>query len=224
MIAQRAFIGLAVAAGLVAGILYWAGAQRVSVVVAAADLAAGRAIGVSDVEIRSLPPDALPANALTDPASAIGRFTRGPIWKGQLMLADALAASAAAFDGGVAVPTGYHAVAIPVSPGLALGGAVVPGARVDVIAIPVQGKAPAGRPTAMVATAALVIDVRGEQGGPFERHPASRQPATAARDRLGSVVIAIGPSVELRIADRIATSTFVIALAAERPRSCDSSP
>jgi len=215
--AQRGLVALAVAAGLVAGIFYWAGAQRVSIVVAAVDLATARAIGGSDVEIRSLPPDALPAGAIQQLDAVVGRFPKGPIWKGQLLVADAIADSAAAFDGGVALPTGYHAIAIPVNAGQALGGAVVPGARVDVIAIPMQGKAPPGRPTEMVAAAALVIDVRGEQGGPFERHPASRQPATAARDRLGSVVIAIGPTIELRIADRIATSTFVIALAAERP-------
>ena len=44
MTSQRALMILAVAAGLVAGILYYAGAQRVNVVVAATDLVPGRAI------------------------------------------------------------------------------------------------------------------------------------------------------------------------------------
>lgn len=217
MNAQRALIVLAMAAGVVAGLLYYVGAQRVTVIVAGADLVPGRAITAADLEARSLPPDALPGDAITDAGSAVGRFPRAPIWRGQLVMASAIAASPAAFDTGVALPTGYRAVAIPVNAGQALGGAVLPGSRVDVIAVPVQGRAPAGRITELVAPSALVIDVRGEQGGPFDRHPAARQQATAVRDRLGSVVVAVGPSAEMWIADRIATSTFVIALVHDRP-------
>lgn len=216
MTAQRALIVLAVAAGLVAGALYYVGARRVAVVVAAADLQAGRALALTDLDLRELPPDALPAGAITAASAAAGRYLRAPIAKGQLLLADTIGPAPAAFDSGMAVPTGYHAIAIPVNAAQALGGALVPGARVDVIAVPVQGRAPDGRTTELVVPAALVVDVRGDQGGAFERHP-SRQPSTAARERIGSVVIAVGPSQELRIADRIATSTFVLALVPERP-------
>jgi Flp pilus assembly protein CpaB len=214
--AQRALMVLAVAAGLVAAILYHVGAQRVGVLVAAVDLAPGRALARSDVELRALPPDALPAGVLTDPDAAVGRFLRAPVWRGQLLVAAALSASPAAFETGVLLPTGHRAVAIPVSAAHAVGGAVIPGSRVDVIAVPVPGRAPAGRGTELIAQAALVIDVRGEQGGPFERHPAARHQASAIRDRLGSVVVAVGPVAEMWIADRIATSTFVIALTSDR--------
>jgi Flp pilus assembly protein CpaB len=208
---------LAVAAGLVAGVLYHAGAQRVSVVVAAVDLAPGRAIAEADLELRSLPPDALPAAAVTDLASAVGRFTRSPLSRGQLVMTSSLASSPASFDTGVVVPTGYRVVAIPVNAGQALGGAVIPGSRVDVIAVPVQGRAPAGRTTELVAPAALVVDVRGEQGGAFERDRGTSTRSTTIRDRLGSVVVAVGPAAEMWIADRIATSTFVLALVHDRP-------
>jgi pilus assembly protein CpaB len=208
---------LAVAAGLVAGVLYYAGAQRIGVVVAANDLVPGRAITAADVEIRSMPPDALPSGAVSDPAAAIGRFSRTPLWKGQLLLASAISASPAAFGSGIELPTGHRAVAIPVDAAHAVGGAIIPGSRVDVISVPVQGRAPAGRVTELIAQAALVIDVRGEQGGPFDRHPTTRQQAAAIRDRLGSVVIAVGPTAEMWIADRIATSTFVLALVHDRP-------
>ena len=208
---------LAVAAGLVAGILYYAGAQRVGVVVAAVDIAPGRAVAEADLDVRSLPPDALPPGALTELASAVGRFARSPVSKGQLVLAGSLATSPAAFETGVVLPTGYRAVAIPVGAAQALGGAVIPGSRVDVIAVPMQGRAPAGRSTELVAPAALVVDVRGEQGGSFERERATGQRATAIRDRLGSVVVAVGPAAEMWIADRIATSTFVLALVHDRP-------
>lgn len=216
MTAQRGLVALAIAAGVVAGMLYWAGTQRVSVVVAASDLVAGRAIVLADLDTRQLPPDVLPAGALTDPAMAVGRFARGPIWSGQLILRGALADMPAAFDGGIAVPTGYRAIAIPLDAGHALGGGVVPGSRVDVIAVPTQSRAAADRVTELIAPAALVIDIRGEQGGPFERHPASLRAATSVRERLGSVVVAVGPAAELRIADRIGTSTFVLALVPDR--------
>jgi Flp pilus assembly protein CpaB len=216
-VTQRALIVLALAAGVVAAVLYWSATQRVLVIVAATDLAPGRAISAADIEGRALPPDAVPPGAITDGAAALGRYPRAPVWKGQLVLASALAASPAAFDAGIALPTGYRAVAIPVSASQAVGGAILPGARVDVIAVPVQGRAPTSRATELVASAALVVDVRGEQGGPFERHGAAKQPATTIRDRLGSVVIAVGPAAEMLVADRIATSTFVIALVHDRP-------
>lgn len=209
---QRGLVALAVAAGLIAGVLYWIGTQRVTVVVAAADLAAARALTLADLDTREVPPDARPPGALSDPASAAGRFMRGPLWKGQVILADALSDSPAAFDGVFTIPTGYRAVAVPVDAAHALGGAVVPGSRVDVISVPVQGRAQAGGVTELLAPAVLVIDIRGEQGGPFERRPAASRTATAVRERIGSVIVAVGPAAELRIADRMGSSTFVLAL------------
>ncbi|MDE3113349.1 MAG: Flp pilus assembly protein CpaB [Chloroflexota bacterium] len=212
MTQQRLLLALAIAAGLVAGVLYWAGAQRVSVVVAAADLRAARALAVTDLETRQLPPDALPPGAVTDPSAAAGRYPRAPIYKGQLVLAAALADAPAAFAAGVSVPTGYRAVAVPVETGHALGGAVLPGSRVDVIAVPVPGRSQADRATELLVAGALVVDVRGEYGAPFEHASAAGRPATAVRERIGSVIVAVGPSAELRIADRIGSSTFVLAL------------
>ncbi|HZC29880.1 MAG TPA: hypothetical protein VE261_00065, partial [Gaiellaceae bacterium] len=91
----------------------------------------------------------------------------------------------------------------------------MPGSRVDVIAVMAPGRALADRPTEVVASAALVIDVRGEQGGPFERHPSASRSATSVRERLGSVVVAVDPAAELRIAERMSSSTFVLALVPE---------
>lgn len=214
MSAHRALTIVAIVAGLVAAVVYYVSAQRVPAVVAAADLVPGRALTAADLEMRALPPDVLPSGALSDAALAVGRYVRAPMSKGQLLLAASIAAAPAAFDSGIALPTGHRAIAIPVGAAHAVGGAVIPGARVDVIAVPIQGRAPAGRGTELVAQAALVIDVRGEQGGPFERERAAR--ATVVRDRLGSVVIAVGPTAEMWIADRITTSTFVVALVHDR--------
>jgi len=64
----------------------------------------------------------------------------------------------------------------------------------------------------MLATGVLVLDLRGESGEPF----IAQRPRTSLSERLSSVVIAISPADELRFADRIATSTFVLAFVSAR--------
>ena len=75
--------------------------------------------------------------------------------------------------------------------------------------MPVSGRAPAGRVTELVAANVTVLDVRSENGGPIVQGGTARQ-GTATLERLGSVVVSLSPSDELRITDRIATSTFVL--------------
>jgi len=172
VIGQRVLLAIALVCGAIAGTIYYASLQRVTVVVAAHALDADRPIAADDLTTAALPPDAVPAGALVPPA-------------------------------------GQRAIAIPVTPSLAIGGALAAGAHVDVIAVPVVGRAPAGRTTEIVAANATVLDVRGENGGPFVLPGTSRSGA-ASGDRLGSVVVALAPSDELRVADRVATSTFVL--------------
>ena len=212
MIGQRALIGLAVAAGLLAGVLYYAGAQRVGVVVAARDLDATHALTAEDLGTTSLPPDAVPSGTLTDVAGALGRIPRAPLWRGQLVMAGALTSDAASFHTGLALPAGLRALALPVGAAQAVGGAIVPGARVDVLAVPVAGRAPAGRTAELLARATLVLDVRADTGAPYGSS-AGRAALAGMNERIGSVVIAVEPADAVRFADRIATSTFVLALA-----------
>jgi len=209
MIGQRALIALALAAGALAGILYYAGARRTTVVVAARDLDATHALVTDDLATREFPADAVPGGALSDPRIALGRMPRAPLWQGQVIVAGGLAGAPAVFHTGLALPAGMRAVALPVAAAQAVGGALVPGARVDVLAVPILGRAPAGRTTELLSQAALVLDVRAESGGPYE--PSTTRAQTAVVERVGSVVLAIAPADELRFADRIATSMFVLA-------------
>ncbi len=211
MTTQRTLLALALVAGAVAGVLYYAAVQRVSIVVAARDLDALRPLVADDLALRSLSADAVPAGALADTASAIGRLPRAPLWQGQVVLAAALRDDGVPFHSGVLTPIGLRAVALPVTAAQALGGAIAPGARVDIVAVPVLGRAPAGRTTELLASEALVLDVRGESGAPYTPAVAIRAGAFIANERIGSVVVAIAPAAELRFADRIATSTFVLA-------------
>lgn len=201
-------LGVAILAGILSAVLYYASAQRVSVVVAARDLETTMPLADGDLATRAFPADAVPAGAVREPAAAFGRFLRAPLGAGQLVLAGSLADDAALFASGIQPPTGMRAIALPVSASTALGGALAPGLRVDVIAVPISGKAPASRGVELVASRAVVLDVRSETGQAL-----TRPQARGALDRLGSIVIAIAPSDELRLAERIPTSTFVIVFA-----------
>ena len=216
MIGQRALIVLALVAGAVAGTLYYIGAQRSSVVVAARDVDATHPLVADDLAIVSISADAVPAGALADANAAVGKLPRAPLWRGQVVLGPALSDVAAPFRTGLALPAGTRAVALPVSSAAqAVGGAIVPGARVDVIAVPIAGRAPGGRTTELLLQGAMVLDVRSETGSAYGAALA-KSSVSSVGERMGSVVVAIDPLDEVRFADRIATSMFVLTLAGSR--------
>jgi pilus assembly protein CpaB len=208
LIARKSLLVLALVAGLIAGALYFVGAQRVPMVVAAQDMAVIRPLTAQDVEVRSVPPDVLPTGAISSIEDVIGHVPATPLWRGQPLLTQALANDAAVFHTGLTLRPGERAIAIPVVAVSAVGGALSPGARVDVLAVPIIGRAPAGRTVELLAADVLVLDVRAESGAPYVPRP---RDAALAVDRIGSVIIAISPADEIRFADRIATSTFVLA-------------
>lgn len=216
MIGQRALVALALVAGALAGTLYYVGAQRSPVVVAARDLDATHPLVADDLATVSLPADAVPTGAVVDANSAVGKLPRAPLWRGQVILDAALSNDAASFHTGLALPAGMRAVALPVSSAAqAVGGSIVPGARVDVIAVPVAGRAPGGRTAELLLLSAMVLDVRSETGAPYGA-TVSKGAASSLSERIGSVVVAIEPLDEVRFADRIATSMFVLTLAGAR--------
>jgi Flp pilus assembly protein CpaB len=214
LIARRPLLVLALIAGALAGALYFIGAQRVPMVVAARDVALIRPLSAQDLEIVSVPPDVLPTGALSSVDDVIGRLPITPLWQGQPLVLQALTDDAAVFHTGLVLRPGERAIAIPVAAVSAVGGAIFPGARVDVLAVPLLGRAPAGRGVELLAADALVLDVRTESGAPYV--PRSDDSTYAAVDRIGSVIIAIAPADEIRFADRIATSTFVLAFSSAR--------
>ena len=205
---QNALLIAAAAAGILSGVLYYASAQRTTIFVAARELRPTLPLGSGDLVARQFPADVVPVGAVRDPGTAIGRYLRAPLAAGQLVLEASLADESALFGSGLRPPTGMRAMAVPVTASSALGGAIASGHRVDVIAIPVSGKAPAGSRTELVAVRAIVLDVRGESGRALLTDPGR----SGAPDRIGSIVIAIAASDELRLAERIPTSTFVVVL------------
>lgn len=214
MIPRRVLVAVAIASGLVAGGAYQLAMQREDVVVLARDVDAPRPLAAEDLDVRTVSAGLVPSDAVRRPEDVIGMLPRSPLLRGQLVLARSLSSELPDFSSGLAIPAGLRAVAIPVSAVAAVGGAIAPGARVDVLAVPVLGRAPAGRTAELLASSVTVLDVRGESGAAF----LAREPKTAAiaPDRIASVVIAVPAADEIRVADRIATSTFVLALASGR--------
>jgi Flp pilus assembly protein CpaB len=214
VIARRWWLALATVAAVIAGAAFYVATLRVDVVVAARDIAAPRPLTAEDLDVRSVSAELAPADVARRIGDVLGLVPRAPLWRGQLILPRALSSETADFGSGLTIAPGRRAVAIPVSAASAVGGAVVAGALVDVVAIPVLGRAPAGRSTELLVTGATVLDVRAESGVPMRER--GEDGLAGSGDRLGSVVIAIDAADTLVFADRIATSTFVLALAGAR--------
>ncbi len=208
MIPRRLLLAVALACGAVAALAYWYDTRRVAVLVAARVIEAESRLTAADVATMELPPASVPASALLDPADAVGRIVHARLDPGQLLLRPSFDAPAG-FRSGIRPPLGWHAVALPVSPAVAVGGALAPGMRVDVVAVPVSGRAPADRQAERIASGVLVLDVRSESGGPFSE-PGSEKSGSLVNARLGSVVVALPPSEDVRVAERIVTSTFIL--------------
>lgn len=215
MIARRWSLALAIAAGCVAGGLFLAATQRADVVVMSRDMDVPRPLTRDDVEVRAVSAELAPPDAAQRIDDVIGLTPRAPVVRGQLVITRAVAPELTGFRTGLVLPSGLRAVAIPVSAVNAIGGAIVAGSRVDVLAVPVLGRAPAGRTTELLSSAATVLDVRDESGAAYIPRE-TKTNTVVANDRIGSVVIAIPAADEVRFADRIATSTFVLALVGSR--------
>lgn len=209
MIGRRALLALALLAGVIAGMGYWLDARRVPLVVAARTVEAESVLDDSDLGTMEVPVDAVPADAIADRAEVVGQVVHGRLEAGQLVLRASLEAPAG-FRSGLRPAAGWRAVALPVSPALALGGAIVPGVRVDVVVVPIAGRAPPDRGPERLAAGLLVLDVRSESGGPFVEPGSSQGSGALANARLGSVIVAVPADDDLLVAERIATSTFVL--------------
>jgi Flp pilus assembly protein CpaB len=211
---RKLLFAFALLAGCVSAAFYYVAAQRADVVVLARDIDDPRPITRDDVDVRTLSADLVPSDAAQRIEDVLGLVPRAPLFRGQLVMKRALAEELADFRSGQALAAGFRAVAIPLTAVNAVGGAIVPGARVDVLAVPVLGRAPSTRGTELLVSGARVLDVRGESGAPFTQR--DQKSAALAGDRIGSVVIAIALTDEVRFADRIGTSTFVLALVSSR--------
>lgn len=152
---RRALAALlaAVTVGLVAHLaLSRPAPEDVGALVAVRDLPVGTVLAAGDLEVRHLPPRALPADALTDLALAAGRTAAVPLAAGRVLVPDDLRTSAL-LDG---LAEGSVAAYLPLAEP-EVTAALEAGDRVDVHS-PVDG-------TVVVAGALVLRSAGGERPG-----------------------------------------------------------
>jgi pilus assembly protein CpaB len=103
------------------------------VVVAADDIQVGARIEEHDVRIAKFPPADVPPGALTKRSQVMGRGVVVPIYKGEFILPNRLAAENAGSGLPSLIPPGMRAVSVRVNEVVSVAGFVTPGTRVDVL-------------------------------------------------------------------------------------------
>lgn len=216
---RAAYIAIFVAASLVGAGVYWFAQPRAAAVRARADIAVLTPITPDMVELVELPPAARPADVATSLGAVVGQYAAAPILAGQYLDTRALESipGERTFGFGAALPAGRVAFALPVEPGQALGGALTPGALVDVVAVPNALRTAitpsADQPEATTLGQGLVIlALRTDDGQALSEDDAGSARTTALPPKLASVVVAI-PGDELpKYATAVLTSTLYLAL------------
>jgi pilus assembly protein CpaB len=105
------------------------------VVVAALDLGVGAAIRPEDVRTIEWPAAALPAGVFEKPDDVVGRALVMPLIQNELVLPMKLASKEAGSGLPILIPEGERAVSVRVNEVIGVAGYVLPGTRVDVVAV-----------------------------------------------------------------------------------------
>lgn len=106
------------------------GGEQIEVCVAKRDILAGEKVGAGAVETKLWVADLLPASAARVADEVVGRTATSSILKGEVVSLDRFGETATSID----IPEGYAAVSVPAKTVQAVGGALAPGARVDMYA------------------------------------------------------------------------------------------
>ena len=218
---RPAYVAIFIAASLVAAAVYWFAQPRAEAVRARTDIPVLTLITSDMVELVQVPPAARPGEVATSLEAVVGQYAAVPVLAGQYLDTRALEATPGqrTFGFGAPLPPGHVAFAVPVEPGQALGGALSPGARVEVVAVPnALRQAPAtgsseDQPQAVVLGEGLtVLALRTGEGQALTDASAESGRTTALPPKLASVVVAI-PADELpEYATAVLTSTIYLAL------------
>ena len=212
------YLAFFVIAAIGASALVYFSQPRNGIVRATTDIAVLTPITADMVQIVSVSPADAPANAARSLDAVVGRYSSVPILAGQDVDVRVLETNPGqlAFGFGAPLEAGQVAFAIPVEPGQAVGGALVPGARVDVVAVPNSLKTQvsgADSPSAVVLGQGLVVlTIRTPEGRQLGDEPASDSARVVIPPKLGSVVVAIPAARLPEFAEAALSSTFYLAL------------
>ena len=212
------YLAFFLVAALGASALVYFAQPRNGIVRATADIAILTPITADMVQIVSVSPADAPANAARSLDAVVGRYASVPILAGQDVDVRVLETNPGqlAFGFGAPLEAGQVAFAIPVEPGQAVGGALVPGARVDIVAVPNSLKtlgSGADSPSAvMLGQGLVVLTIRTPEGRQLRDEPASDNARVVIPPKLGSVVVAIPAARLPEFAEAALSSTFYLAL------------
>ena len=212
------YLAFFLVAALGASALVYFAQPRNGIVRAKTDIAVLTPITADMVQIVSVSPADAPANAARGLDAVVGRYTSVPILAGQDVDVRVLETNPGQLAFGFEAPlqAGQVAFAIPVEPGQAVGGALVPGAHVDVVAVPNALKTQvsgANSPSAVVLGQGLVVlTLRTPEGRQLRDEPVSDSNRVVIPPKLGSVVVAIPAARLTDFAEAALSSTFYLAL------------
>jgi pilus assembly protein CpaB len=129
------------------------------VVVAKLDIATRAVLTADMLSVQSYPKNLVPANAVTNPADAVGQTTLSAIPSGAAVVRSQLVAANGRSGASVTLEKGKVLVAFPTSDPLTLAGLVHPGDRIDVLATVTSGTGELARKTQTTVQNLEVIDV-----------------------------------------------------------------
>ena len=208
-------------AGLVAGGVYLLGQPRTEIVRATVDVPVLTQITADMVEtIRVSPADA-PADAARSADEVVGSYAAVPLLAGEAVDRRALERTPGerALGFGAPLAAGQVAFALPVDPSQAVGAALAPGARVDVIAVPnslktgtATGPTASAQATTVMGQGYVILALRTADGQPLAASGSDSGTRALVAPKLGSVVIAIPAASEAEFATQALASTFYLAL------------
>ena len=209
-------------AGLLAGGVYLFAQPRTQIVRATVDVPVLTQITADMVEtIRVSPADA-PSGAARSADEVVGSYAALPLLAGETVDRRALERTPGerALGFGAPLATGQVAFALPVDPSQAVGAALAPGARVDVIAVPnalktgiATGRSASAPTTQVMGQGLLILALRTADGQPLTSGSgAAGGTGALVVPKLGSVVIAIPAASEAEFATQALASTFYLAL------------
>jgi Flp pilus assembly protein CpaB len=212
------YIAFFLIAALGASALVYFAQPRNGIVRAKVDIAVLTPITAEMVELISASPADAPANAARTLDAVVGRYASVAILAGQDVDVRILETNPGqlAFGFGAPLEVGQVAFALPVEPAQAVGGALAPGARVDVVAVPNALRTQlsgSDSPSAVILGRGLVVlTIRTPEGEPLTDAPDAGRGTVVIPPKLGSVVVAIPEARLAEFAEAALSSTFYLAL------------
>jgi pilus assembly protein CpaB len=215
---RGAYLAFFVVAAIAASALVYLSQPRNGVVRAKVDIPVLTPITADMIQVVSVSPANAPPNAAHSVEAVVGRYASVPILAGQDVDARVLETNPGqlAFGFGAPLEVGQVAFAIPVDPGQAVGGAIAPGARVDIVAVPnalkTQVSGGSSQSAVVLGQGLVVLTIRTPEGKQLTDDAATDGTRVVIPPKLGSVVVGIPEARLADFAEAALSSTFYLAL------------